>query len=57
MKYFNGIKEIQIYFDDILVCANTKSEHDLLLNEVVERTRKFNIKFNVKKLKYEVKFL
>ncbi|KAL4098278.1 hypothetical protein QTP88_022916 [Uroleucon formosanum] len=60
VKYFGEIKGVHIYFDDLLVCADTRSEHDLIIDKVTENARKYNIKFNVKKFQYcvsEVKFL
>lgn len=49
IKYFGGINGVHIYFDDLLVCSDTKTEHDLIINKVIENARKYNIKFNVKK--------
>lgn len=49
-----------VYFDDILICAKDKKDHDEVLYEIVEQARKLNIKFNQKKLQFmvtEVKFL
>lgn len=59
-KYFDDIENVEIYFDDILISADTKEEHDKILNQVIERTRKYNIRFNSEKMHYaknEVKFL
>ncbi|XP_050533909.1 uncharacterized protein K02A2.6-like [Daktulosphaira vitifoliae] len=60
MKYFGDIPGVLIYFDDLLVCASSREEHDKIICRVLERARKYNIKFNSKKLQYatnEVKFL
>ncbi|XP_050440056.1 uncharacterized protein LOC126845447 [Adelges cooleyi] len=49
-----------IYFDDILISANTKEEHDAILEQVIQVARENNIKFNKEKIQYEmneVKFL
>lgn len=54
-KYFGDINGIMLYFDDILVCAQTKEKQNLILEKVMERARVLNIKFNVKKLQFCVK--
>lgn len=49
-----------MYFDDILISATTKAEHDEILNEVIQQARILNIKLNPKKLQLrvtKVKFL
>jgi len=59
-KYFGHIKNVSVYFDDILISATTKAEHDEIVNEVIQQARKLNIKFNPKKLQLrvtKVKFL
>ncbi|CAI6348579.1 unnamed protein product [Macrosiphum euphorbiae] len=59
-KYFGHIKNVVVYFDDILISATNKAEHDEILNEVIQQARKLNIKFNPKKLQLcvtKVKFL
>ncbi|KAL4098106.1 hypothetical protein QTP88_022775 [Uroleucon formosanum] len=59
-KYFGGIKNVCVYFDDILISGETQQEHDEALKQVVKQARKLNIKFNLKKLQYEkseVRFL
>jgi len=53
-KYFGNIKNVNVYFDDILVAGSTIEEHNLALNEVIRTSRKFNIKFNSAKLQYKV---
>lgn len=54
-KYFGDINEVVLYFDDVLVCAQTKKEHDRILEKVMERAGSLNIKFNVEKLQFYVK--
>lgn len=59
-KYFGDIKGLIIYFDDFIVAAETKKEHDLILDKFINRAREYNIKFNKDKLQYcksQVKFL
>jgi len=53
-KYFGGIENVCVYFDDILVSGETQKEHEEALSKVVEQARKLNIKFNLKKLQFEV---
>lgn len=59
-KYFVDIKNVDVYFDDILVTVKNKEEHDIVLFEEMKRAKQFNIKFNPTKLQYcvsKVKFL
>lgn len=53
-KYFGDIKNVIVYFDNILVSGSTIEERDLALNEVIKKAREFNIKFNSTKLQYKV---
>lgn len=48
-KYLGDIPGLAIYFDDFIIAAETKQEHDKILNKVIERAWKYNIKFNQKK--------
>lgn len=50
MKYFGGIQGLTIYFDDFITAVKPKDEHDKILPKVIERARKYNIKFNQKKV-------
>lgn len=52
-KYFGDISNVIIYFDDILICAETEAEHDKALREVLNRAFKLNIKFNINKFQYK----
>jgi len=54
-KYFGDINGVVLYFDDVLVCAQTKEEHDKILEKVMERAGSLNIKFNMEKLQFCVK--
>jgi hypothetical protein len=59
-KHFGGIKNVNVYFDDILIAGSTKEEHDTTLEEVLRKVRESNIKFNPKKVQFmkeKVKFL
>lgn len=54
-KNFANIKGLIIYIDDLLIAADTEEEHDRLLEQVLQRARELNIKFNEKKVQYKVK--
>lgn len=57
---FSGINNIINYFDDYCIATETKEEHDVVLNQVVDRAKNLNIKFNLDKLQYckkSVKFM
>lgn len=51
-RYFGDIPNVTLYFDDILISANTKEEDGDTLCRVVERARKLNIKFNADKVQF-----
>lgn len=55
-----GDLNIGIYFDDFIIAAENEEQHDEILQNVIDRARKFNVKFNKNKLQYkvsEVKYL
>lgn len=57
---FADIKNVTIYFDDVLIVSETLEEHIETLNKVIERARLLNIKFNKNKVQFmqtEVKYL
>lgn len=59
-KYFGDVEGVIICFDDLLIAAESVDQHEQILNKVVERARKYNIRFNITKLQYkqrEVKFM
>jgi len=49
-KYFGHIKNVIVYFDDILCATNTIKEMDDTVKEVISRAKQFNIKFNPDKI-------
>jgi len=51
-KHFGGIKNVNVYIDDILIAASTKEERDAALEEVLKKARENNIKFNPKKVQF-----
>lgn len=60
-KFFGEIKNfLNIYFDELFIAAESESEHDKILDQVIDRARKLNVKFNERKAQYqfkEVKYL
>lgn len=59
-KYFGDLKNVVIYFDDIVAAADTEQELMETVDAIMERAAKFDIKFNPSKLQYfqnEVKFV
>ena len=54
VKIFGDIQGVCIYFDDMIVAAASEEEHDLILEKVFERARKYNVRFNATKLQYKV---
>lgn len=59
-RLFEGIQNIVIYIDDILIFGRTRQEHDKALMAVFDRARKTGLKFNKSKTKLyqsEIKFL
>lgn len=49
---FSDIQGVELYFDDLIVAGKDKHDHDRILNQVIDRARKYNVKFNSKKLQY-----
>lgn len=49
-KYFGGIKNVIVYFDDILCTTNTNKEMNDTVNEVISRAKQFSTKFNPDKI-------
>ncbi|KAJ3655671.1 hypothetical protein Zmor_014792 [Zophobas morio] len=57
---FGDIEGVSVYIDDLLIAGETEEEHDAILNKVIDRARKLNIKFNQSKVQYrksQVKYL
>lgn len=53
IKIFGDIPGVIIYFDDLCVCAENDEEHDRIVNIVMERARRNNVKFNEGKIQYK----
>lgn len=43
-KYLSSVKDLVIYFDDIMISADTKEERGRILDQVVQIARENNIK-------------
>lgn len=59
-KIFQGIDNVIIYIDDILIFGKDKSEHDKALEQVLNTARKAGLKFNKTKTNLyqkEIKFM
>ncbi|XP_063923109.1 uncharacterized protein K02A2.6-like [Zophobas morio] len=54
-EIFQGIPNIKIYIDDIILYAKDEREHDKILKLVLERAREFGVKFNKSKSKFNQK--
>lgn len=52
--YFHHIKNVILYFDDILGAADTKEELDKIVKDVLEVARRNNIQFKPEKVQYFV---
>jgi hypothetical protein len=53
-KLFGDLKNVQIYFDDIIVYGKSQVEHDEALQAVLARAREVGAKFNKDKFQYRV---
>ncbi len=59
-EIFGQIKNVHIYFDDLILATDSEIEHDITLSEVFKKAKENNVKFNFKKLQLklpEVKFM
>ena len=52
-QLFGDIPGVIVYFDDLAVIAENEREHDEILEKVLNRPRKNNVKFNPEKLQYK----
>ncbi|XP_050528790.1 uncharacterized protein K02A2.6-like [Daktulosphaira vitifoliae] len=52
MVAFEGIDEVTVYFDDLIIATKTEQEHRDVLAKVVDRAIKWGIKFNSDKIQY-----
>ncbi|CAB0000824.1 unnamed protein product, partial [Nesidiocoris tenuis] len=52
---FDGIEGVVVYFDDVIVAAESEERHDELLKEVMEKAKQFGVKFNKSKMQFKQK--
>ncbi|XP_046739526.1 uncharacterized protein K02A2.6-like [Diprion similis] len=53
-KNFADIEGVQIYFDDLLIAADSLDEHDKIMEKVTKRAKEVGVKFNPNKIQYKV---
>ena len=53
-KNFGDIEGTVVYIDDILIAANSKEEHDLILPKAMLRAKECGLKFNKDKSQFKV---
>ena len=53
-ELFGDIPNVHIVFDDIIIAVADDAEHDTALRELLERARKFNVRFNRSKVQLKV---
>ena len=51
---FGDIAGVHIIADDMIIAATTETEHDEILQKVMTRAKKANVKFNKDKIQYKV---
>lgn len=59
-KIFVGMERVRVYFDDILVATPNYSEHLVVLHEIFNRLRKYNVRARWEKCHFfqkQIKFL
>lgn len=54
MQLFGDIDNVHVIFDDIIIAAADETEHDIALQHLLERARRFNVRFNRDKLRLKV---
>nr|XP_047137473.1 uncharacterized protein K02A2.6-like [Hydra vulgaris] len=57
---FGDIPNVLAIHDDLIIAAKTDTEHDKIFQQILQRARERNIKFNLKKIQFrvsEVKYL
>jgi Reverse transcriptase (RNA-dependent DNA polymerase). len=60
MKCFQGINDVIIYFDDILIASDSVENHLITLHKIFERALNLNLKFNKDKFQFmkpQIKYL
>jgi hypothetical protein len=54
IELFGDIPNVHIIYDDIIIAAVDDSEHDVALRELLERARRYNVRFNKDKLRLKL---
>lgn len=52
IQIFGDLEGVLIYFDDMIIVARDKIEHDKIMEKVLERARENNVRFNPYKIQY-----
>lgn len=53
VRIFGDIEGVSPYFDDLIIATETEQQHEVALQAVLDRARKFNVKFNLSKLQFK----
>ena len=54
-EIFGEIPGVHVVFDDLIIAAADETEHDHILRTVLERARKYNVRFNKNKVQLKVR--
>ena len=50
---FEGVQNIIVYLDDVLIFGRDKAEHDVALEKVLKRVKEHNLSLNMKKCEFD----
>ena len=53
-QLFGDIDGVEVFFDDLIIAAKDIADHDRILEQVLQRARKNNVKFNINKFQFRV---
>jgi len=53
-EIFSDIEGVTVYFDDLLIAADSIEQHDSILREVFKRAKQHCVKFNPRKFQYKL---
>jgi len=53
LECFGDIKDVFIYFNDLLIATSDEHKHDLIVEKVLKSARELNVKFNIKKMMHK----
>jgi hypothetical protein len=53
-ELFGDIEGVHVVFDDLIIAAVDDNDHDRILRVLLERARKYNVRFNRNKLQFKV---